>query len=580
MKSTPRRAALLATSALLIAGYGAVLARPDAHERAATLAQLLQPTGAPALAVAERDDRDLGPVAGTRALTATLTLRQRNQVRLNSVLAQGGRVTPGQWAVSYGPSRAEAAVVQRALARYGIASSWQPGEVSLTVSAPAAALERFFRVHIDQFAPRTGRGGTFYAPTTAPAVPPGLAHEVAAVTGLDDYQRPIVAAIAGANGVTMAQMTTFYNLSPLRDAGLDGKGMTVLFPEWAIPDSTSLKEFATRFGLPAFNLTEVTDPSVWGAPATLANSGNGYYDIASEAAMDVEIVHGLAPGAKEIVYALGTETELPAMLKAMVTAHPGAIISSSISMHWCEDEPGAKNDALAEDAVFTQGAAEGMSIFFAAGDRGAYGCLPNSEPSTESELAVEPDASSPHVTSVGGTMMFLSSTGAYYKEAAWGEPIEQWGGGGGQSTIFPRPSWQTGPGTNTLTARGDPDVAADADIESGWDVIVPTQNGPFEGPSGGTSAATPFWAACTALIDEYLQQKGLQTVGFANPALYYFATSPKGLPAAPFHQITQGSNLHFQATAQWNEATGLGSPDVAHLADDFAWYDSTHRKGA
>jgi kumamolisin len=526
--------------------------------------------------VAERQDRDLGPVPGSLEISVTLTLSERNQARLNAVLANGGRVSPRQWATTYGPGPSQVALVRRALARAGIPSQWHLGDASLTVAAPAAVLERFFQVPVHDFQPRSGGG--FYGPVRQPPVPMSVAREVVAVTGMSDYQRDITEAIVGANGVTPAQMTSFYDMTPLRSAGLDGTGMTVMFPEWAMPPAADLSDFATKFGLPAFDVSVNSDPGAWGAPASA--SSQDYDAVSGEAALDLEVVHGLAPGAREIVYEVGNPADLPAMLQAMVTTHPGAILSSSISMHWCDQEQGAKNDATAEDSVFTQAAAQGTSIFWAAGDRGAFSCLPDGIPATELTLAVQPDASSPHVTSVGGTTVLLSSTGAYYKEAAWGEPLEQWGGGGGVSTFFPQPPWQQGPGVTGLTGRGLPDVSADADVLSGWDTYYPTPNGPQEGPSGGTSAATPCWAAITALIDEDLVNQHLKTVGFANPALYYFATGPKGLPAAPFHEITEGNNLHFPATAGWNEATGLGSPDVAHLADDFAWYDATHPSGS
>jgi kumamolisin len=188
---------------------------------------------------------------------------------------------------------------------------------------------------------------------------------------------------------------------------------------------------------------------------------------------------------------------------------------------------------------------------------------------------------SPYITSVGGTIVFLSTTGAYYKEAAWGEPMEQWGGGGGFSAISARPSWQKGPGLAGVNSRGIPDVSADADSNSGWAIFAPGPNGqPLEEPAGGTSASAPCWAAVTALIDEDLARRGLPSVGFADPALYYFASGPKGLPAPAFHDITEGTNLYYAAVPGWDAATGLGSPDVAHLADDFEWYCSTHQEGA
>jgi subtilase family serine protease len=347
-----------------------------------------------------------------------------------------------------------------------------------------------------------------------------------------------------------------------------------MVPEWAAPSSDVLDAFASKFNLPPFNVSVVTNAAKWGAPVPTTNSV--YDTLAGETSLDLEVVHGLAPAAKEIVYAAGNASELNAMLQAMITAHPGAILSSSISSPACEQDQGAKQIATGADAVFAQAASEGTSIYWAAGDRGAYGCLPDGDKSTASDISVMPQGSTPHETVVGGTTVFLASNGGYYKETAWGDPLEQWGGGGGYSTFFGRPSWQTGPGVGSSSARGVPDVSANAATDSPWDIFVPTSSGAQEDSVSGTSAATPFWAAITALMDQFLLQQHLKTVGFANPALYYFAQNPSGMPAVPFHQVTEGNNLHYQAASGWNPATGLGSPDVAHLADDFEWYDKAH----
>jgi subtilase family serine protease len=530
--------------------------------------------GLPALNVAEREARDLGPVPPNMTIGVTLTLRGRDPAGLQSLVAGGKRVTPAAYAVTYGPSPEMVSRLRHTLARAGISSRWLGGEVSLSARAPAAAIEKFFHVGVHNF---LLNGNTrFYAPLREPGVPVAITGSVLAVTGLDNYPSYSTFAIPSTTGLTPSQVATFYNLTPLRNAGIDGTGVTVMFPEWVVPDQATLDAFAKKFNLPPFNVSVQTNPTAWGAPAT--SSSHSYWPAEGEATMDLEIVHGLAPGAKEVVYSLGNPGDLPLTLEAMVRDHPGAVMSSSIGNLDCELEAGAKQDSTALNAVFEQAAGEGISIFWASGDRGAFACLPGGDPANEYSISVDPGADSPYVTGVGGTTAFASSTGAYYKEAAWGEPVSQWGSGGGVSTFYPRPSWQDAPGTTSLTGRGVPDVAADADGISGWDTFSPTPNGPVEGPNGGTSAAAPCWASVAALIDQYLMQQHLRTVGFANPALYLFARDPK-VPAPPFHQITEGTNLHYPAAPGWNPATGLGSPDAAHLADDFAWYDRTHASG-
>jgi kumamolisin len=539
--------------------------RPPGRAGATTSAT----TALPPLSVAVRQAQDLGAMQRTAPITFTVALGVRNGASLQSTLDRGDTVTPVQWAASFGPAAADVAAMRAVLGRAGLATSWSPGEQLLTVAGPAASVERFLHIRLDRFLLGDTR---FYAPLRPPALPRALGPQVVAVTGLDDYPGAVVATIPkGQIGLSPADITRFYDLSPLRAAGFDGTGMTVIFPEYAMPAASVLAAYATKFGLPPFNVTVHTDPSAWGAP------GPATGELAGEAAMDLEIVHGLAPGAKEIVYA-GGDSNLPNMFQTMFEQNPGAVMSSSITGGgWCEADPASRSFSVAANTVFEQAAAEGFSIYWASGDRGAYACVQDGSPGSQGELSIWTGSDSPFVTAVGGTTVFPASDGAYYKEAAWGEPLESWGSGGGTSAFFAQPSYQVAPGlaAHSLSGRGTPDVACNADGVSGWDIYYPAQQGPVEVPDGGTSAATPCWAAITALIDEDLKSQGLHEVGFANPALYYFAGYPAGMPATPFHEVTVGSNLHFAATAGWNSAVGLGTPDGAHLADDFEWYERT-----
>jgi subtilase family serine protease len=523
----------------------------------------------PALNVAEHDAVDLGLLPARSPVSFTLTLRERDTSALHTLLNAGGTTTDAQWVSTYGPEPSLVARLRRVLTRAGLSSSWAPGDTVLAVTGPAKSVDHFLRLSIHRFV--FNKTTRFYAALSQPVPPKSIAREVLSVSGTNDYPAQVTAAIPTGDGVTPGQMSSFYDLTPLRKAGLDGSGMTVIFPEWAVPDSSTLNAYANKFHLPAFNV-EVKTNSAWGQGDTSTS------DSAGEAALDLEIVHGLAPGAREIVYEIGNPSQLPLVLQTMTKDNPGAILSSSISNGACEDQQGGRATTIATNAAFEHAAANGSSMFWATGDRGAFSCLPNGDPSTEEADSISINAGSPYVTAVGGTTAFLASNGSYYKEAAWGEPLETWGSGGGISAVFAQPSYQVAPGlgAKTLGGRGVPDVSANADIASGWDTFDPTSKGPQEGAVGGTSAATPFWAATTALIDEDLTHQGLPEVGFINPALYFFAGDPAGLPATPFHQVTEGSNFHFVATAGWNAATGLGTPDAGHLADDFEWYEKSH----
>jgi kumamolisin len=534
----------------------------------------MAPKPIPSLSVAEHEAVDLGPMPTKVPVSFTIALRGRDVSGLHALLDRGSKTSLVQWNSTFGPDPTRVASTRRVLSRAGLTSKWEPGDTLLSVAGPAESVEHFLHLSIHRF---VLHGSTrFYAPLTQPHAPRVIASGVLAVTGANDYPSQPAAAIPHpGEGVTPAEMTKFYDLTPLRHAGIDGTGVTVMFPELTVPPTSALAAYAAKFHLPPFNVTVKSEPSQWGAPATPTSAA--YSDEVAETAMDLEIVHGLAPGAREVVYEFGETGGFPQLFQAMTTENPGAILSSSMINPACEE--GARAAALTINSVFARAAAAGTSIFWASGDRGAYMCLADGNPSTEGLLSVNPNSDSPYVTAVGGTTVFLASNGDYYKEAAWGEPLEAWGSGGGISTIYPQPSYQVAPGLGpkSLGGRGLPDVACDADdLVSGWAIMVPGQSGPVETPAGGTSASAPCWAAVTALIDEDLSQQGLAEVGFANPALYYFSRDPSGLPATPFHQVTEGSNFHFVATPGWNAATGLGTPDAAHLADDFEWYDHNH----
>jgi subtilase family serine protease len=111
--------------------------------------------------------------------------------------------------------------------------------------------------------------------------------------------------------------------------------------------------------------------------------------------------------------------------------------------------------------------------------------------------------------------------------------------------------------------RGVPDVAGNADPLTG---LAMYENGSWS-TAGGTSAATPMWAALIAIAN----QMAGRSLGFLNPALYQVGTSARYLQ--DFHDITSGSNsvggvAGFNAMPGWDPTTGLGSPNAVSLLPD------------
>jgi subtilase family serine protease len=179
------------------------------------------------------------------------------------------------------------------------------------------------------------------------------------------------------------------------------------------------------------------------------------------------------------------------------------------------------------------------------------------------------------MTGVGATTLVMNSTNtSYMSEAAWFNSLSPPNAsGGGLSTHFAQPWWQTGLGVwNTFSngARQVPDVALDGDPNSGYS-IYSTDNSTVTPTTGwfvvgGTSAGAPSWAAITGLYNQFAKTLGRGNLGFANPDLYAVATGVQ--PAVPYHDIVNGNNLVYQAKQGWDYPTGWGTPDVTNLVSD------------
>ncbi|MEO6350865.1 MAG: hypothetical protein ABIP53_09455 [Candidatus Limnocylindrales bacterium] len=144
------------------------------------------------------------------------------------------------------------------------------------------------------------------------------------------------------------------------------------------------------------------------------------------------------------------------------------------------------------------------------------------------------------------------------------------GGGGGLSGLYARPSWQQGFGVDNAESNGMrqlPDVAAAADPTSGFAIeyTEPAAGGLTSATVGGTSAATPLWAAAMVLVRQLAESSGIDGLGVLGPTLYEIAAEQA--PGAVFHDVIRGGNLLHEASPGWDYATGLGTPRVGPLAN-------------
>jgi len=517
------RLAAAAFACVAVALSACVSAHPEPPQQVGSGNPISVPRPPPTLAQAIASAVDLGPADETTTVSLDFGLRSGS---------------PDQ------------SLVQRAvsvLIGSGLRAGWRPPSSLITADGPAPAVSALLRVRIEAY--RMPDGTSFYATRDRPLLPEAVAAVAADVSGLDNYRRARGYAVRP-GGLTPTDVLSYYNLKPLRDSGLDGAGQTIILPEIDdLPNLKDLDSFASKFGLPPFApvLTIKRNPS-WGTPEKPQG----------ETALDLEIIHAIAPAAKLVVYlSAGDFGHTDRAFDAMVSEHLGTVISESLGS--CEpDTPSGVRNVYA--SIQDRAVALGISHFVASGDNGAFTC------GQDQDAAASFPSTLPTVTAVGGTSVFESEQGVYFKEYAWGSPLDQSGSGGGASVFYPEPDYQR---NESLAAghglRQVPDVAADADPLTGFHIVF----GGKEGQVGGTSAATPLWAATAALINQDLTKKGMRQVGFANPALYWIGENSSKLDPKPFHDVTVGNNLGYTAAPGWDFTTGWGSMDAAAL--DAAW---------
>jgi subtilase family serine protease len=377
---------------------------------------------------------------------------------------------------------------------------------------------------------------------------------------------------ASPNCYTPQELATAYDIP----ARLTGAGQTIVIID-AYGDPTLGQDLATEertFGLPQANV-DVIYPD--GKPAFNPASANEV-SWTGEIALDVESAHAIAPAAK-IDLVIAKNDQDPDMLDALkyaVSHHLGSVLSQSYGEAESCEAASVRN---ADHALFEQAAAEHMSVFAASGDTGA------AEPSCDNKTYIKSvglPAADPLVTSVGASSLTASQpNGTYESETAWNDSYGS--SGGGDSKLFARPPYQDG--FVNSAGRGVPDVSFSGDVNNGL-LIAWSQGRTADVGNiyefGGTSAASPQWAAITALAD----QDAHHPLGFLNPKLYALARSP--LYGYVFHDVTEGNNTvvtggtstvpiteskdagrvrvtGYAATKGWDAVTGLGTPIVAHL---------------
>lgn len=426
--------------------------------------------------------------------------------------------------------------------------SIHPERRLIKLSGNARTVQQAFRTTLGRY---QGEKQEFRGRAGMLSLPEDLIPIVEAVLGLDTRpaaQSRIAYRDKAAEGTSFLpnQVAGFYNVPE----SMTGAGECIALIELG-------GGFTAADNNAAFHAMGLTPPQVIavnvdnGANKPLPDDGAD-----GEVALDIQVAGGVAPGATLAVY-FTPNTDAGFVDAISMAAHDTTNKPSVMSISWGSPESNYTTQSLAAMTSALQDAATlGLSVFVAAGDNLATDGV------TDGKAHVDFPASSPWAIGCGGTFITVKS-GKITAETVWNRGTS--GTGGGISDVYPVPAFQAGaplpPSYNAgLQGRGVPDVACVADPNSGYEIIV---NGQQE-VVGGTSAAAPFWAGLTALINQHAGTPA----GFFLPALYKNA----GLT----RDITSGNNqpadspVGYKAGKGWDACTGLGVPDGNSLINALA----------
>jgi kumamolisin len=412
-----------------------------------------------------------------------------------------------------------------------------PARRLIKLAGPAEKFEAAFRTKLSQY--HDGRQA-FRARVGSLSAPSDVADAIEAVLGLDT--RPVAAPRLrrhmnphAVGGHLPNQVAALYGFP--QTPGM-GKGQCIALLELGGGYRDSDNQLA-------FKAMKLATPQV--VPVSVAGGQNrpGVDTGADgEVALDIQVAGGAAPGAKIAVYFAPNTTRgfVDAITRAV---HDEQNRPSVISISWGSAESNWTAQALrAMTTALSDAAHLGVTVFAASGDNLA------TDGESDGHAHVDFPASSPYVVGCGGTRIDTSAS-SINAETVWNTGDS--GTGGGVSDVYPVPGYQANAHipksvSSGKAGRGVPDVAGDADPNSGYRIVV----GGSSGLIGGTSAVAPLWAGLFALVNEACGKPA----GFIHPLLYG--------NAGALREITTGDNkiggIGYPAGAGWNACTGLGVP--------------------
>ena len=307
------------------------------------------------------------------------------------------------------------------------------------------------------------------------------------------------------------------------------------------------QNLTSTFGRIGLANPTVVDVSVDGG----VNDGGVDANSSGEVMLDIYCVGAVCPAGRIAMYF--APNSFQGFIDTIISATNDTTNNPSvISVSWgTTDTNWSSTNRNLFEAALQAAVTKGITTFVAAGDFGVKAI------STSPTYTVQYPGTSPYVICAGGTVISINNDYSIASEIPWGTSGGSYAGGGGVSTIFSVPAWQTGfssklyPGgaVSSLTGRGIPDVSA---MATGYQFYYSSAN--TFGSFVGTSATAPLLAGMMARLNQLSSRR----IGFVNSDWYSVRTTA-------FNDQTTGDNhggntVGYQATVGWDACTGIGSP--------------------
>jgi subtilase family serine protease len=533
---------------------------------------------------------------------------------------------PNEIGQRFGASAANYAAAVRYFQSKGLSAATWPQRLLLHVSGPQKSVEAALHTSFGWY--RKG-SSSFLAPTVAPALPASV--QIVGAIGLVmkpasfvDHMRATGSAGNGIlYGYSPQQIATVFDYNGAYAAGFTGSGITTGVIGTAGFDPHDVPAYEATFNIKGSGTQTVVDATDANAPGNTAlgfaspppltgpcNSASPYSPSAAcnpedgETQLDTEQIVSLAPDANLRYYLaynpndgcgnVGSDCppgtgvplqglyEYNAELETAIADDAADVLSLSFG------GPEAANVGIEFNASgsgitpleMAALASEGIAVFVSSGDSGAQGCENWSQAPNPDALCVSYPSTDPNVVSVGGVNTPLNSAGQLVGGiSGWGDRTSggNYGSGGGLSAYFTLPSYQKGAAGITGPNRNVPDIALDADVLTGVDVLFyanPVFDAEFYEPVGGTSVAAPEAAAMWALVLQACKSSascatasGPVRYRLGNPNNFFYAIYANSTQyASAFYDVVYGDNATVCTTPPPHTMPGLRKPQVSATA--------------